>query len=102
MSELGLSSEILNRIDLGSLQEMVKRTVEFILSKEQVDLQKEDRLIVESAMDLWAHLVKGSGGGATVQIDNEFLLRGLLLSKELKLRDSFEATFREIANISTI
>ena len=53
-------------------------------------------------MDLWAHLVKGSGGGASIPIDSEFLLRGLLLSKELKLRDSFEATFREIANISTV
>lgn len=60
MHDLNLSEDVLGRIDLASLQDLVKRTVDMILKNDNGNMQKEDRLIVESCMDLWSHLLKGT------------------------------------------
>ena len=53
-------------------------------------------------MDLWANLVKGTKSKAQlIQVEKQFLLNGLLMNKELKLRECFENTFKELAKISS-
>jgi hypothetical protein len=54
-------------------------------------LQKEDRLIVESAMGLWQMLILESKyvNTSNVKIDQEFLIKGILGSKDYRVRESF-------------
>ena len=93
----------------------MKRTVDFILKTSSKHLQKGTRESVEGGQTnsrvghgsvgicgpSWFKLVQGSGAETKlIDIEKEFLIEGLLKNKELKLRESFESTFKELANIS--
>ena len=62
-------------------------------------MQKEDRLIVESAMGLWQMLILESKyvNTSNVKIDQEFLIKGILGSKDYRVRESFQTTFYQIS-----
>ncbi len=66
------------------------------------ELQKEDKLIVESAMGLWQMLILESKyvNTSNVQIDKEFLIKGILGSKDYRVRESFQTTFYQISKKS--
>lgn len=67
-------------------------------------MQKEDRLIVESAMGLWQMLILESKyvNTSNVKIDQEFLIKGILGSKDYRVRESFQTTFYQISKRSGI
>ena len=93
----GVADGVLARIDMPGLQALMLRTVDFLLlGSATEDLPKEDRYIVESAMNLWARLAKA--GGKPVDVDKDFLLRGLT-AKEVHVRESFETSLKELAGI---
>lgn len=65
------------------------------------DLQREDRLLIDSALGLWAQLAKGeTAKGKKPEIDKKFVLRGLIEANTLSVRDSFYTNYREIAKES--
>jgi hypothetical protein len=93
----GIRDGVLARIDMAGLQALMLRTVDFMLTgSTKQDLPKEDREIIKSAMDLWAHLAKV--GQNTVEVDKDFILRGLS-AKEIHVRESFEAAIKELAGL---
>ena len=93
----GLGQSILKLIDVRGIQKQVTKFVQLLLADED-DLQREDRVIVDSALGLWAQLVKGEEGeDDKLDIDEEFVLQGLLKAKTFTIRDSFRTHFEDLA-----
>ena len=65
------------------------KLVQLLLDCED-DLQREDRQLIDSALGLWAQLVGGeSGKPEKLEIDQQFVLRGLIEGKTYGVRESF-------------
>ena len=92
----GLGLRIMKLIDVRSIQKQVTKLVQLLLADED-DLQREDRVIVDSALGLWAQLVKGEEGDEDkLDIDKELVLQGLLKAKTFTIRDSFRTHFEDL------
>ena len=92
----GLGLRIMKLIDVRSIQKQVTKLVQLLLADED-DLQREDRVIVDSALGLWAQLVKGEEGEEDkLDIDKELVLQGLLKAKTFTIRDSFRTHFEDL------
>lgn len=73
------------------------KLVQLLLDCED-DLQREDRQLIDSALGLWAQLVGGeSGKPEKLEIDQQFVLRGLIEGKTYGVRESFSQNFKDLA-----
>lgn len=95
----GLGKVVAERIDVASLREQVIRVVDLFLSGD--DIKAAERFIIDSAMSLWATLISDPNkeadkkDGKTV-LSPEFLVKGLIKSKDIKVRECFRDTFKQI------
>ena len=65
------------------------------------DLVREDRLLIDSSLSLWAQLAKGEvAKGNKPNIDKKFVIRGLIEANNVNVRDSFMNNYRDIAKES--
>lgn len=98
----GLGSRVLQLIDARGIQKQMAKLVDLLLDGES-DLQREGRALVDSALGLWAQLVKGEAGKADKpEIDKRFVIRGLIEAEAWTVRDSFYSNFKELASGSVV
>ena len=95
----GLGKVVAERLDVASLQEQVIRVVDLFLSGD--DIKAAERFIIDSAMSLWATLISDPNKEADKKdgksvLSPEFLVKGLIKSKDIKVRECFRDSFRQI------
>ena len=79
----------------------VTKLLELMLDAD-IDTLRDDRALFESALNLWTHLAKGqTEKGNPPQIDQRFLIRGLIEVNNLAVRISFFNNFSNIAKESS-
>ena len=94
-----LGKLIVERIDVRSLQDQVVQVATLFLRGEEI--KADDRLIVESAMSLWATLLSDPSKALDEKdqeslLSAEFVTEGLMSCKELKVRECFRNSFKQI------
>ena len=93
----GLGKRVLDIIDGKQILKQVSELIESVMDADLVNL-KEDKLLIESSLNLWSQLAKGeSAKGNKPDIDAKFVLKGLIEIKNMNVRESFYNNYREIA-----
>ena len=93
MATEGLGQKVLEHIDADALQLEVSQLLNILLAQDEQS--QECRAIIDSAMALWVQLIREG-----MQISRDFLLSGLLNSKEFHVRQSFVEKFSIVASRS--
>ena len=83
----------MKKIDTKKLQEQVIQVATLFIGQPEIKLT--DRYIIESALNLWQTTVFNSG---IFTLDTKFLALGILKTKDLKVRETFRDTFKQICN----
>ena len=94
-----LGKLIVERIDVRSLQDQVVQVATLFLRGEEI--KADDRLIVESAMSLWATLLSDPSKALDQRdqrslLSAEFVTEGLISCKDTKVRECFRNSFKQI------
>jgi len=95
-----LASKVIQEIDANELAKQMTTLIQVLLSSGS-DLQRDDRLLIDTALSLWAQLVKGeTAKGKKLEIDKEFILHGLIRENTWSVRDSFFNNYQMICKES--